>query len=282
MRSDYDPFAGESRIEFGKGAETNIRRFELTAALVPGQNTTAKFIDWNGTDWVAASTPLTFTVYEMTGKQGGEQGQKGWAIYRPSRGWEVLWIGNQRWLKVQNDNAGTAPAYAILRPTGVGLINGEMVVTVDQPNTTLARYYLVNSAATIASGATGPATLDFPTLAAFDSSSGTPAYGDGWGPKPSSWKLNKAYPGFTAMGYNLGTTATLALGHEIGRLLGKTDSTHNKSASGTVSIYIGTLGSETDSTMNVTAYNAFANVGSGKWVWIEWQNNGWYLTAAEC
>lgn len=64
--------------------------------------------------------------------------------------------------------------------------------------------------------------------------------------------------------------------------LGKTDSTHAKSASGTVSLWSGTAGSESDSTFNVTAYNKFADIGTGKWVWVEFNGKAWYITAAEC
>lgn len=65
-------------------------------------------------------------------------------------------------------------------------------------------------------------------------------------------------------------------------MLCKTDSSHAKGASGTVSIYSGTPGSETDTTENVTAFNKFANLGSGKWCWVESNGFGWYLVAGEC
>lgn len=66
------------------------------------------------------------------------------------------------------------------------------------------------------------------------------------------------------------------------QLLGKSDSAITKASSGTVSIWTGTPGSESDSTVNVTAYNRFADVESGKWVWVSHNGYGWYLTAAEC
>lgn len=67
------------------------------------------------------------------------------------------------------------------------------------------------------------------------------------------------------------------------QLLGKTDATHNKGASGVVSIYSGdTKGSETDTGRNVTAWNRFANVGSGKWVIVACVDGGYELVAAEC
>lgn len=66
-------------------------------------------------------------------------------------------------------------------------------------------------------------------------------------------------------------------------ILGKTDAAHNKGSAGTVSIYSGaTQGSETDTTNNVTVYNRFADVESGKWVLVIRVGNGWEMIAAEC
>lgn len=70
--------------------------------------------------------------------------------------------------------------------------------------------------------------------------------------------------------------------NSISQVLGKTDASHAKGASGTVSVWIGTAGSETDSTINITAYNRFAAVASGKWVWVSHNGYSWYLIAAEC
>jgi len=64
-------------------------------------------------------------------------------------------------------------------------------------------------------------------------------------------------------------------------LLVKTDASHAKSASGTCSVYTGTPGSETDSGVNITAYNAFAALSSGKWAWAEHNGFGWYLSDGE-
>lgn len=64
--------------------------------------------------------------------------------------------------------------------------------------------------------------------------------------------------------------------------LGVTDAAIAKGASGTISIYTGTPGSESDSGVNVTAYNRFGAVAITKYVWVDHNGFGWYLTAAEC
>ena len=55
-------------------------------------------------------------------------------------------------------------------------------------------------------------------------------------------------------------------------VLGKTDATHNKGATGTVSVYgllSDTIGSETDTGENIDdVYNRMDDVGSGKWVYL--------------
>lgn len=64
-------------------------------------------------------------------------------------------------------------------------------------------------------------------------------------------------------------------------LLGKTDAFLASAASGTISVWTGTPGSETDSTVNVTAYNKFGDVHSGAWVLVGHNGNGWYV-ASDC
>lgn len=66
------------------------------------------------------------------------------------------------------------------------------------------------------------------------------------------------------------------------QLLGKTDASHAKGASGTVSVWAGTPGSESDTGVNVTAYNRFSAVATTKWVWLNHNGDGFYLVAAEC
>jgi len=68
----------------------------------------------------------------------------------------------------------------------------------------------------------------------------------------------------------------------FGVVLGKTDASHAKAASGTVSVWGGTPLSEADTTINITAYNKFADLDSGKWVVCIYIRRAWYLIAGEC
>jgi hypothetical protein len=68
---------------------------------------------------------------------------------------------------------------------------------------------------------------------------------------------------------------------------GKTDASHAKSATGTISIYWGTtVGSEADTTVNMTnVYNRYCDVATTKWVTCSYiagaTANPWELTDAE-
>jgi hypothetical protein len=66
-------------------------------------------------------------------------------------------------------------------------------------------------------------------------------------------------------------------------LIGKTDTAVTKGNSGTISIYSGTSANAlADTGENVTAYNRFANVSSGKWVAVWTMPWGFEFVAAEC
>ena len=71
---------------------------------------------------------------------------------------------------------------------------------------------------------------------------------------------------------------------DCARRLGKSNAAINKGtgAANNVSIWAGTLGSESDTTIDVTAWNKFGNIATGKWVWVNHERNGWYITSAEC
>lgn len=79
-----------------------------------------------------------------------------------------------------------------------------------------------------------------------------------------------------------GKWGLIHIGSWVGAMLGKTDSSHAKGASGTISVYSGAEGSEVDTGVNVTAYNRFAAVSSGKWVIVLSILGRLYLVAAEC
>lgn len=185
--------------------------------------------------------------------------------------------------KFLNNSSETVPAYGVMGITA-GTFDSDFYFTCGQPDTTFRRFYLINGPIDVEAGKYGWAQKPNQTnKVLFRTASGTPAAGECWGPKPSQWTLEKNYYGFTILG-GADTTLgqVLCQQHVVNTIIGKTDSSHAKSASGTISVYAGTLGSESDTTINITAYNRFAAVSTTKWVQADWIGGGWNLSAAEC
>jgi hypothetical protein len=161
------------------------------------------------------------------------------------------------------------------------------VLTVAKPNTYGSQgLHALNGPQAVAAGASGLCTFAMPAPAVYETSDGTPAFGEKWGPRDGSWKLRKNTGGFQIAGSPDATHGVvLVVASPMLSFVGKTDADHDKGATGTVSIYAGSLGSESDTGANMTdVYNRFADIASGKWVRCAWNHDGqqWELTAAEC
>lgn len=186
-------------------------------------------------------------------------------------------------VRFRNDNSGTAPAHGVLRVTDVVLIDGVPHLTIDKPNTSFQRLYLVNGDDDIQSGGTGWGfrLTDHDGYVLYDSGSGTPAYGECWGPQNGTWTLKKWRYGFTIMGGNAtDPTRTVAVQEFVNLFRGKTDAAHAKSATGTISIYDGDSVDTTDNMASVL--NDYADLAISKWVDVVWKGGKWTLAAGEC
>jgi hypothetical protein len=182
----------------------------------------------------------------------------------------------------RNDSGESAPAYAVMRVTGSATVDGAEYVTISKPNTDFKRKYLVNTGSAVADGEYGIGTwLSDADWVLYDDAN-TPAIGESWGPSSGSWELKKWRYGFTIVGNPSGgaTDIVRAWQEEANEFRGKTDSTHNKGSTGTISIYDGNKADTTDNMASVE--NDFANVASGKWVGVRWWGGKWCLVAAEC
>lgn len=184
----------------------------------------------------------------------------------------------------KNNANETMPAWGIGRPTGITPSSGDPFLQIEKPSSTFCPWYLVNSSGVaVPSGSYGSGLWLVAGGQAYYST-GTPAFGEEWGPTSGDWGLVKNRPGFWVQGAATDTTNKYVrvIQREVTAVLGKTDSSHAKSASGTVSVYCGTAGSESDTGWDITAYNKFAAVGSSKWVLCTKVHGNWYLSAAEC
>lgn len=196
---------------------------------------------------------------------------------------------NQQWTEFVNAGAGSIPAYGVVRATGVTVVEpGRVVLSVDQPNTFGCQANcFINCPVAVGAGKYGYATRSAPLVALYDTADGTPAFGEAWGPRSGSWKLKKNTGGFCVLGVT-NSTLGLALVAPLPMLTFRGKTTAGaiaKGATGTINIYAGALGSESDTGQTMlNVYNRYANASSGKWVTCGWnfENQGWELIDLEC
>jgi hypothetical protein len=100
-----------------------------------------------------------------------------------------------KWLFRNSESSEAMP------PFGVGVITDSEIfeerMSVDivgKPGTTFYDTFAVNSGRTVNAGKRGNAQLGQLVFVSFDT--GTPAFGEVWGPKPGQWTISKGYPGF--------------------------------------------------------------------------------------
>jgi hypothetical protein len=186
-------------------------------------------------------------------------------------------------LNFRNDSGETAPAFCLLRKIGAYELYGEAIYKCGKPNATFQRVYLINGPCDVPAGGFGNCYQWTPAYALFDAGT-TPAAGESWGAKPGDWKLWPHRPGFLieAAAGDCPDGRVLVQQEIVREFLGKTDGAHSVDASGTISLYMGVQGSETDSTYDITAWNKYADIGSGKWCSGSWINGKPYITAARC
>ena len=177
---------------------------------------------------------------------------------------------------IRNSTGETIPAFAVCRPTGATMDGTTPVITVAKPSTTFSVDYVVNGSTAIAAGEIGDAQNGPLVYVLYDDAS-TPSSGEGWGPKPDQWSLSKHYPisavvkgTLDAAKFGVNTTAKVVLAQwqQISTGIGKANATIANRASGAISIWAGTFGSEVDITgMDISsAFNLGPSVASGDWV----------------
>jgi hypothetical protein len=185
----------------------------------------------------------------------------------------------------RNDSGETIPAFAVMEITGTVTVDSAVLFTVEKQGTELNRFMLVNGPDTVSTSqiyGTG-SFVDLPDRVLYDSADGTPAAGQVWGPYPGSWALRRHMYGFRILGEadTNGTHVRCLQDPIFTGVLGKTDASHAKSATGTVSVWKGDHSA--DSGANISSvYNSFALVASGKWVHVGWTAETPALLAAEC
>lgn len=199
------------------------------------------------------------------------------AVYIPQDLRAPLFKGHN-WVRFTNSTGELIPPHAVMRITGWSASNGAVVYTVAKPSTTFCRRYLVNGPIAVGSATTHEGWGTFlgeggPVMI----SSGIPSEGEEWGATSGQWYLTQNRPGFLAAGSTTttsgGSTVLIANQLVVQVAYGKADSAINKNSSGTVRVYGGAFGSESDTSQTIAScYNKTANILDEAEVTVAWPN----------
>lgn len=199
----------------------------------------------------------------------------------------------QNWVRVKNASGAAIPPHSVVLRNGtVAVTDGEPVFSVIQPNSSSTQFsfdgYLVTGPFWIGADSDdeGIATeLTTPGFVRYNGS--TPTTGAVYGPKHGQLTLEQYYYGYLILG---GSTTDVASNNVVvakwigvPSVLCKTDAQSTKGGAGiTCSVWAGAVGSEADTSMDITGVgNLFASVGSGKYVWVTLNGGSPYITQTE-
>lgn len=183
-----------------------------------------------------------------------------------------------RWpLRVKNSSGAVIPPFSVVLRSGPTTSNNEIVIPVVKPNASSTDFnwdgYLVTGPFAIGAGSSdeGIATdLCQPNFVRYDT--GTPAAGEIWGPKHGQHTLSKNYYGFECLGGNTtaaGNNVSLFRWVGVKSVLGKPDGSIANAASGTINVYTGTAGSESDSGMDIgSVYNRGGALTTSDYIFV--------------
>lgn len=113
----------------------------------------------------------------------------------PSGGQQV------HWSSIKNNEASSAPAFAVMEITEAATKadDGRTTLTGVQPTANGVIYH-INGPTAIPAGGYGVVATTYPVWAQYESSSGTPAVNEEWGPKASQWTMDKTGTGWYIVG----------------------------------------------------------------------------------
>lgn len=185
--------------------------------------------------------------------------------------------------------SAAVPAHGVMRVTGVTLdTDNQPRLDTAQPNSTLQRFCLVNLPQDGEDGGDGfyygaGTWLTNALHVLYDSNDGTPANGEGWGPKAGQWSLAKWRCGFQISGGRVGTgSEARVIAHQttVHEVYCQTNAAIAKGGTGAVTIYDGV---DASTLMTLTGVkNKFASLAISKKAIARWFGGSWYLTAGEC
>lgn len=226
--------SGESVMPNASGLHPGrIARYVAGTLTKPGPGTQDCWIlfvdDW---DTVAGQVSAINYDYYGPGRLSGMEtvSASAFPIYIVRRGAAV-----EGGIPFRNDSGETVPAYGCMRIMVTATINGIEYVTTGKHTTDFKRLSLVNRGVDVANGAYGLGNYLWTLNWVLYDDTNTPAFGEGWGPVPYSWKIAKGYYGFTIGGSATGgsTDRVQAQQHVVNDVIGVITATLSQGSTAT-------------------------------------------------
>ena len=186
----------------------------------------------------------------------------------------------------KNEYFMQAPAFAVMRCTGIDVREGEMYLKMEQPNDEFQRFYYVNGPTAVGPNSYGRCyALDSTSImqcpALYETGDGEPELDETWGPRDGSWKLQKPGYGFTILG-NHDDGRVFVRQHEVTIIMGNLNETLDYHDSAEM-----TVAAESTSVGIVEVHDHLLQSGhhlpSSARVVAAWMGGAWRLvSSAEC
>ena len=188
------------------------------------------------------------------------------------------------WEAFLNDSGEEIPAFACMRINGINTTRGRACYAMRKPDTFGSIWgHRMNGPNPVAAGAFGLCVLGGVVAGLYDTTDGTPAHGEHWGPRDGSWKLRKNTSGWRVLANSTDSGIAYVQHWPSQTLLGKTDAAILKGNTGVISVYWGSTGATVaDTGENVNGYLRYGNVAINKFVTLNWNGWSWEIIAAEC
>lgn len=188
------------------------------------------------------------------------------------------------WYIFTNQGSSTCPANGVVRIAGYQTDDdGRLVLNGNQPNKATNVLVAINSPTPVEAGKKGLCTFATLSWCAYETGDGTPSNGENWGPDNGTWLMRRDQGSlWHVIGADSNNGRVLMARMGLNAFFGKTDASHSKSAAGTVSVFSGAVGSESDTGDNESVYNSFADVDTTKKQIALTFNSQIYMISAEC
>lgn len=196
---------------------------------------------------------------------------------------QTRFLDGARRCSIRNTSGEDCPPFGLLVVTGSeqrGDSDGKKrtILVGTKPSTTFYREYVVNGPQKLRAGKTGKCFVGGIIWIAFDDADGTPANGEGWGPKPGQWTASKGFPGITCEGIkDAARYLMLGTAGEIRTLLCKaTAYLADGAVSSNYQIWSGTIASGANSGFStLPTIELVQDIPTDRFFVAHWVNNGW-------